>query len=151
QGFDQKAATITTTNTTASAMQITVNTAGGGTGDAVIGQGSIGGETGGTFTVNSNGGKILWSNDPSYTAFTKSQLGLVNGGSNTQVLKARVYALTATGAGGIGADPRPLQIDNYGPDSAVATPPNLTASAGSGGIFVTGWDGAGTHDLTTGN
>ncbi len=150
EGYDQQAATLTTTNTTANALAITVNTASGGTGDAVIGKGNIGSSAGGTITVNSNGGNILWSNDPSYTAFTTSQTGLSNGGSNTQTLRARLYNFTATGAGGIGADPRPLQIDNFGPDSVAATPPTLTASAGDGGIYVVGWDQNG-NDLTTGN
>src|SRR5262249_51744875 len=69
QGYDQKGATLTTTNATASALSITVNTAGGGTGDAVIGQGTVGGDSGGKVTVTSNAGNILWSADPSYTAF----------------------------------------------------------------------------------
>ena len=41
-----------------------------GLGDAIIGMGSIGTNAGGEITVNSNGGNILWSNDPVYAAFT---------------------------------------------------------------------------------
>ena len=72
--------------------------------------GSIGDTTGGTITVNSGGGNILWSNDPVYTAFTDSQTGLANGGSNTQTLTAQDFFFTSTGAGSIGTDARPLQI-----------------------------------------
>ncbi len=150
QGFDQTSAILTTTNTGANALTITVNTAAGGAGNAVIGQASIGSTSGGTITVNSNGGNILWSNDPIYGTFSNSQLGLGNGGSSTQTLRGRLYNFTASGAGGIGMDARPLQIDNFGPDSAAAVPPTLSASAGSGGIYVTGWDTNGTNDLTTG-
>ncbi len=151
--FDQMGASITTTNTTANALSITVNTASAGAGDAIIGQGSVGSNSGGTVTVNSNGGNILWSNDPSYTAFTSSQTGLSNGGSNTQTLHAFVYNLTSTA--GIGADARPLQFDNYGLDGGVntvngVTVPNLVASAGAGGLYVTDWDSTNSHDLTIG-
>jgi hypothetical protein len=148
--FDQKGATITTGSASTNALSITVNTAGGGTGDAVIGQGSIGGESGGTATIASNGGNILWSNDPSYTAFTASQTGLANGGSNTQTLKAIAYNFTTGSTGSAGTDARPLQIDNFGVNSAASSVPNLVASVGSGGLYVTDWDNAATHDLTTG-
>jgi hypothetical protein len=150
EGYDQKGASLITSNATPTAVSITVNTASGGTGDAVIGQGSIGTNTGGAFTVNSRSGNILWSNDPAYAAFTTSQTGLASGGSNTQTLKAYQYNLTTTAAGGsIGSDARPLQFDNFGANELPNTDANLIASAGTGGVFVTDWGVAG-NDLTTG-
>ena len=89
QGYDQEGSSITTTATSSSAVSIAVNTAAGGTGNAVIGMGSTG--AAGTVTVAANGGNILWSNNAIYTAFTNSQLGTANGGSNTQTLEAGKY------------------------------------------------------------
>jgi autotransporter-associated beta strand protein len=147
--FDQKAATITTTNTSQNALTIAVNTPTGGAGDAIIGQGSVGSNSGGTVTVTSNGGSILWSNDPSYTTFTGAQTGLANGGSNTQVLKANNYVFTATGAAGsVGTDVRPLQTDSYAANDSKAGAANLTMSAGSGGIFITDWGANGNNDIS---
>jgi len=150
QGYDQKGASLLTTNATAGAVSITVNTAGGGTGDAVIGLGSIGTNAGGTITVASNGGNILWSADPIFAPFGASQTGLSGGGSNTQTLKAYSYSFTTGATGSVGTDVRPLQLDNFGANGAVNVDPNLTAAAGSGGVYAVVWDSAGNHDLTTG-
>ena len=154
EGYDQKGATLTTTNITGSALTINVNTAAGGTGDAVIGQANIGvggSNPGGTITVNSNAGNILWSSDPAYGGvFGGSLNGTANSGSNTQTLRAHIYSFTCTGSAGIGTDPRPIQVDNFGPDSVVASPDTVTASAGDGGVYIVGWDQNG-NDLTVGN
>ncbi len=148
--FDQMGASITTTNTTANALSITVNTASAGAGDAIIGKGSVGSNSGGTVTVNSNGGNILWSNDPSYTAFGNSQLGTANGGSNTQVLKTNNYVFTTatTGSGSIGTAARPLQTDSYAAADSTADAANLYLTAGSGGIYVVDWGANGNNDIT---
>lgn len=151
EGFDQKAATISTGNATPSALAITVNTAGGGTGDAIIGQGTVGNNAGGGIVVNANGGNIVWSNDPIYAAFGASQTGLGNGGSNAQVLRGYTYDFLTGATGGAGTSERPIQIDNFGTNSAPNAVPNLTANVGSGGLYVTGWDSSGNLDLTTGN
>ncbi|MFO0796528.1 MAG: tandem-95 repeat protein [Gemmataceae bacterium] len=150
QGYDQKAAVVTTTNTTAAALRVTVNTAGGGTGDAVIGQGAVGNATGGTVTVNTFGGSILWSDDPAYVPFTGAQLGTGNGGANVQTLKAFAYSFATGAAGGVGTDARPLQLDNAGANDAVNSVPNLTATAGTGGVYATVWDAVAASDLTLG-
>ncbi|HLX61924.1 MAG TPA: autotransporter-associated beta strand repeat-containing protein, partial [Planctomycetota bacterium] len=151
QGYDQKGAILTTTNTSGSALTINVNTAAGGSGDAVIGQANIGSTSGGTITVNSNAGNIFWSSDPAYGGvFGGSLNGTSNGGSNAQTLRARLYSFTCTGSSGIGTDARPIQVDNFGPDSVVASPDTVVASAGDGGVYIVGWDQGG-NDLTVGN
>ena len=150
QGYDQKAATISTGNTTPGAVSITVNTASGGTGDAIIGQGTIGSNAGGGLTVASHGGSVLWSNDPVYGSFGASLTGLGNGGSNTLVLKALSYNFVTGTSGSVGTTDRPIQIDNFGVNSAANAIPNLTADVGSGGLYVTGWDATDNHDLTIG-
>ncbi|HVK07612.1 MAG TPA: hypothetical protein VM597_02430, partial [Gemmataceae bacterium] len=162
EGYDQKAGSIVTANRTAGAASITVNTPAGGTGDAILGRGSVGGDivatpatpAGGGLTVASNGGNIRWSEDPFYTAFGPSQTGLGNGGNNAQTLRAYSYHFTTGPAGAVGTTDRPLQLDNYGTNGGAggANPdPNLTAAAGAGGMFATVWDTAGNHDLTVGN
>ena len=124
--------------------------ANGGLGDAIIGMGSIGSSASNDLaeiTVNSNGGNILWSNDPVYAAFNSSLTGLTNGGSNTQTLKANDYVLTSSGTGSIGTNARPIQLDAY----AAAKGQNdadMSLSAGSGGIYITEWGNA-TNDAIT--
>jgi len=150
-GYDQKAASLLTSNTNLAAVTIAVNTAGGGTGDAVIGLGIIGNDSGGGITVSSNAGNILWSNHPSYTAFTTAQTGEAGGGSNSQTLKAYSYTFNTGANGSAGTAARPVQLDNYGINGDVNTDPNLSATVGSGGLYVLAWDSAGNRDLTTGN
>ena len=147
EGFDQKAATLTTGNESATALFFAVNTASGGTGDAVIGKGSVGSNTGGTVTANTFGGQVLWSNDPSYTAFTDSQTGLAFNGTNVQTLKAALYSLNGAG---VGTSDRPIQIDNFGINGVNSTP-QLSGVAGDRGFYVVGWDAAATRDLTAGD
>ena len=148
--YDQKGASLHSSNTAPNAVSITVNTPADGTGDAIIGMGTIGDNSGGAITVNSNGGNILWSNDSAYLPFGNSQTGLDRGGSNVQTLKAYAYHFTTTAAGGsVGTDARPLQLDNFGSNEVANPDPNLTASAGTGGVFVTDWGTLG-NDLTTG-
>ncbi|MBO0698235.1 MAG: hypothetical protein J2P46_07565, partial [Zavarzinella sp.] len=134
EGLSQSAGTITTTNTTNSALTITVNTPAGGTGNASIDSTAVGASTtGGRLTVNSNGGSILYGTSP--LNLSDSLRGLVSGGSApARTLVARSYVFTATGAGGIGTDARPIQsaVPNSG------TSVNL--SAGSGGIYWTDWN-----------
>src|SRR5262245_27627223 len=149
EGYDQKAASISTTNATAGAVSITVNTPGGGTGNAILGQGSVGSNSGGGLKVTSNSGNILWSNDPVYAAFGASQTGLASGGSNAQTLKAYAYNFVTGPTGSVGTDARPLQLDNFGANGAANPDPNLTAAGGTGGVYATVWD-ANATDLTTG-
>ena len=144
QGYDQKGATLTTTNTTASAVTVTVNTAVGGTGDAILGLGVIGASSGGTIAVNSNGGNILWSTDPALGgAFTPSQLGIANGGSNTLTLKAttsfhRHRRNQFHRHGGAAPPGRRIRLRQSGGNTA-------TLAAGSDGIYLVDWN---TIDLT---
>ncbi|OWK36435.1 YDG domain-containing protein [Fimbriiglobus ruber] len=161
QGYNQNGASLTTTNTTAAAVSITVNTASGGTGNAVIGQGIVGSNTGGGYAVTNYGGNILWSSDSTYTYFaantaicqginSSSNYNTADSGNDTQTLHAYTYTFTTGSTGSVGTSARPLQTDNYGTDGAANSVPNLTASAGSGGVYVVDWDAAGSHDLTTG-
>ena len=150
EGFDQKAAAITTGNPTAGALFISVNTAAGGTGNAIIGLGSVGGETGGGVTVTSNGGNVQWSNDPVYGAFGTSQTGLGNGGSNAQTLKAITYNFVTGNR--IGGDQRPTSAArNFGANGATNSVPGLTGSVGSGGNNMSPTGTLGPPDLTIGS
>ena len=127
---------------------ITVNTATAGLGDAVIGMGSIGNNSNlSEITVNSYGGNILWSNDPVYAAFTPSQTGLANGGSNTQTLKANDYLLESSGSGSVGTNARPLQLDAYASAKGL-NDADMSLASGSGGVYVTEW-GTDTNDAIT--
>ncbi len=155
-GYDQAGFSLITANTgdvlygfPTDAAVITVNTPTGGLGDAVIGMGSIGSNAGGEITINSYGGNILWSNDSIYAAFTDSQTGLANGGSNTQTLKANDYVLESltAGTGSIGTNARPLQLDAFAPAKGL-NDSDMALTAGSGGIYVTEW-GTDTNDAIT--
>ncbi|MEI6234807.1 MAG: autotransporter-associated beta strand repeat-containing protein, partial [Planctomycetota bacterium] len=133
EAFSQTAGLLSTSNTTANALKITHNTASGGTGTVSIDNTNIGiGTTGGTLTVTSNGGSILY---PGAAALTAGQIGLTNGGSSpTRVLIARAYVFASSGAASIGTTARPIQsaIPNSGG--------TVTLDAGSGGIFWTDWN-----------
>lgn len=139
QGLSQTAGVITTTNATNNALSITVNTAAGGTGNAAIDNTAVGvgvtddtGPIGGRLTVNSNGGSILYGT--ATTALTTAQRGTANGGSSlTRTLIARSYSFTATGAGSIGTDNRPIQSKIQVENGTV------TLSAGSGGAYWADW------------
>ena len=122
---------ITTTSTSATAVQIIVNTASGGTGNASVG--AITTATSGGVVISSNGGSILYSGT---TALSAAQQGTVNGGSTpSAVIAAKTITLTATGAGSIGTPARPIQ-------SVVgSTSSKVTLSAGSGGDFLVDWSG----------
>ena len=149
QGFDQGTGVITTTNASATALSITVNTPSGGTGNAALGVASIGSTAGGTATVSANGGSILWSAAVNPTPFTTTEQGISTGGNNVNTFRARVYAFNVTGAGGMGADARPIQIDSFGPDGQAAIP-TVTAAAGDGGVYLTDWDQNAINDLSLG-
>ena len=141
-------ATITTTNISSDAFTINVNTPTGGTGNAVLGVTSVGGNTGGTIAVNSNEGSILWN--PGYGTVSGGTLSNPVGGSSLQgtSLRARDYVLTtSTDGGGIGTLDTPLQTANFGTDGT-AKASNATLTAGLGGIFLTDWS---TVDLTIAN
>ncbi|MBX7106065.1 MAG: autotransporter-associated beta strand repeat-containing protein [Gemmataceae bacterium] len=138
-------ARILSANTNADAVAITVNTPGGtGTGDAVIGLGTVGNAAGGGFAVQANGGDILWG-APLVGNFNPE------GGSNGNTLKARNYTLTTTGAGSIGTLAAPIQTDMFGSDGQSSITPNTpnglqSASlvAGTGGIYLNDWGGVDT-------
>jgi hypothetical protein len=128
--------TITTTNTTANALAITVNTAGGGTGNASIRTISA---TGGTLTVQSFGGSILFAGTDTLTAFQTAQTTLAtgilgpqgNGGAvPTGTVNAKTYNLSTstTGSGSIGTAARPIHVVSVASNSA-------TLNAGSGGVY----------------
>ena len=132
-GFTQGTNFPTQTITSTSGVTITVNTAGGGTGNATIY--SI--VDGGTLTINSNGGSILYAGTVS-----GSQLGTQGGGTAppvTQTAVASNYVFTATGAGSIGTSTTPIQAT--GNPSATGT-----FSAGGGGVYFVDW-GSGTLTL----
>jgi trimeric autotransporter adhesin len=142
-GFTQASGiSITTTNTTTSAATITVNTLGGGAGNAVLGAISVGNSAGGTLTVNSHGGSILWNGTLSGTPTQiAQQQGLAgNGGSApTPVISAVNYNFTATGAGSIGTDATPIQATNFGADGTGNS--NFSLNGGDGGVYFVKWSG----------
>ncbi|MBV9124278.1 MAG: hypothetical protein JO112_13045, partial [Planctomycetes bacterium] len=111
EGF-QNAAPISTSDTSTSAFSLTVNTAGGGTGNASL-NASISVGAGGTLAIHTNAGSILQS------------AGILNAGSGT-------VSLTSTGAGAIGTAGAALQ-------TSAGT---IQANGGSGGVFVTNAGGA---------
>src|SRR5262249_29282853 len=78
EGLSQTAGTITTTNTSAGAATIEANTVAGGTGNVSIDNAIVGSNSGGTLTVLSHGGSILY---PGTAALTSAQQGTANGGS----------------------------------------------------------------------
>jgi hypothetical protein len=146
QGYTQGVAgNLQTTNTTGSAATITVNTPSGGTGNAVLGTGSIGGNAGGTITVNSNGGSILWNSG--FGTVSGGTLPNPVGGSNSQTLNARNYSFASTG-GSIGTLDTPIQTNNFASSDATAGNSVATLAAGTGGIYLTDW---GSPDLTIGS
>ncbi|MDY3555463.1 Ig-like domain-containing protein, partial [Gemmata sp. JC717] len=134
EGLSQTAGTVTTTNATDAALVVTVNTAAGGTGDASIDSAAVGsGTAGGRLSVNSNGGSILYAGTG---ALSDSQRGIVSGGTAPgRTLVARSYVFTATGAGSVGTDARPIQTAMPNESTSVSI------SAGSGGIYMTDWNG----------
>jgi len=125
---------VQTANTSANAATITVNSnspGGTGTGDAILGAGNVGG----TLTVNTYGGNILWG------AFVDTLLGNnpVNGAA-PGVLRAQNYAFTTTApTGAIGTETSPIQTD------ALSNTATATLTARDGGIYFTDW---GASDLT---
>src|SRR5262245_9971221 len=144
ENLSQTAGTITTTNSSATATTITVNTSGGGTGNAVIDSTSIGSNSGGRLTVQSNGGSIVYAGAANLTA---GQIGLNNGGSApARVLAARDFNFTVTGAGAIGTTTRPMQTSSFGTD--VVGGSVYTLAGGDGGVFLTKWAGI---DMTLAN
>jgi fibronectin-binding autotransporter adhesin len=117
-------AILQTTNTSATGIVINVNTASGGTGNAVLGGAIVGTATAGTYTVNANGGSIVDNSAftfPNHTAAT----------SPTWAITAFSTVFNTSGAGSIGASQlQPLIVN---------TPNNAATGsfvAGSGGIYV---------------
>ena len=85
--------------------------------------------------MNSNGGSILFAG---VDTFTSSQLGTANGGNaGNNTLQAGDYFFTATGAGSIGTDARPIQTTNFAGSSVNQSIFNL--NAGDGGAYLTDW------------
>jgi filamentous hemagglutinin family protein len=111
---------ITTTNATANAVEINVNAAGGGTGDAFLGNITTG--FGGTLTVATNSGNNTAGDDITQTAGT-----LLNVGSGSIVLTTPSNSGSSIGTAGT-----PLST----------TAGNITANAGTIGVFITESDGA---------
>ena len=146
QGYTQNlTGNLQTTNTTAGAATITVNTGAGGTGIAVLGTGSIGGNAGGTITVNANSGSILWNSR--FGTVSGGTLPNPVGGANAQTLNARNYSFTSTG-GSIGALDTPIQTNDFASADSTAGNSVATLAAGTGGIYLTDW---GSPDLTIGS
>ena len=141
-GFAQTAGTITTTSTSSTAFVINVNTAAGGTGNATLDSVVVGSNTGGNLVVNAHGGSILYGGNAALSPFQAGMTG-VEGAAPDNVLEARNYLLTTTGAGSIGTDARPLQSTNFGSDSQGGS--DFTLNAGSGGVYLTDW---GNIDVT---
>ena len=141
-GFTQTAGTITTASTSSSALVVNVNTTAGGTGNATLDSVVVGSNSGGNLVVNAHGGSILYGGNTALSPFQVGTTG-VEGTAPNNVLEAKNYVLTTTGAGSIGADGRPLQSTNFGADSLGGS--DFTMNAGSGGVYVTDW---GTIDVT---
>jgi autotransporter-associated beta strand protein len=137
-GLSQSAGAIITTDSDLAAVTINVNQPGGGTGNASIDNTSIGNlvaNQGGGLVVNSNGGSILFAGSDT---FTSSQQGTANGGgAAANTLQAGDYFFTATGAGSIGTDARPLQTTNFAGTAVNQSVFNL--NAGDGGAYLTDW------------
>jgi hypothetical protein len=146
QGYTQSlTGNLQTTNTTGGAATITVNSPTGGTGNAVLGTGSIGGNAGGTITVNSNNGSILWNSG--FGTVSGGTLPNPVGGSDSQTLNARNYSFTST-LGSIGTADTPIQTNNFASADTTASNSIATLAAGTGGIYLTDW---GSLDLTVGS
>ncbi len=117
-------ATLRTTNTSATGIVINVNTAMGGSGDAVLGGAIVGTATAGTYTVNANGGSIIDN-----TAFTFPNHTAA--ASPTWAITAFNTVFNTSGAGSIGASQlQPLIVNTTNNASAGSF------VAGSGGIYV---------------
>lgn len=119
------------------ALAIDVNTAGGGTGDAILGVSTVGATAGGTIVVNSNKGSILWNSG--YGTVSGGTLPNPVGGSNPNIMQARNFTLTTAADGGsIGTFETPLQTGTFGTDT---TQDNNKAilTAGNGGIYLSDW------------
>jgi hypothetical protein len=148
--FQQNGQSLITANTTPLAATIEVNTPTCGTGAASIGEGSIGNASGGTISVDSYGGNIVWCDTPAAQAILGTwgdadpQTGIAGAGSNSAVLAASDYVFTATGAASeIGTSARPIQAAAYGAKplqtSANSTLGSASLAAGSGGIYFVDW------------
>ena len=151
--FEQNGQSLITENTTSSAATITVNSPNSGTGAASIGEGSIGSTSGGTITVNSYGGNIVWCDSTGAQTVlgtwgdTDPQTGIDGAGSNSAVLAASNYVFTATGGSTeIGSSARPIQAAAFGAKilqtSANSTLGSAALAAGSGGIYFVDWSPA---------
>ena len=109
-------------------VSITANTSSGGTGDVILGNTGIGG----TLTVSSNAGNILWNSSLPLSAITA--------GTSQDGLTATNYVLTATGpTSSIGTAARPIQTQNNATADAL-NKSKAMLMAGNGGIFLTDWD-----------
>jgi fibronectin-binding autotransporter adhesin len=148
--FLQNGQSLITANTTSSAAMITVNTPTSGSGRASIGEGSIGGPSGGTITIDSYGGSIVWCDSTTAQAVLGTwsdcapQTGIDGAGSNSAVLAASNYVFIATGASSeIGTSDRPIQAAAYAYEPLQPSASNnlgsATLAAGSGGIYFVDW------------
>ena len=116
------AANLITTNTSAGAVTIDVNTSLSGTANAIVGNATVGGTTGGTYNVDAYGGSISWNET------TVQARGVANNPAN--LISAYGFNFTDTGAGGLGTSAIPMQI--AGPIEN-----HLFAQRRHGGIFLT--------------
>ena len=152
--------TITSTNTGTSAVAITVNTIGGGTGNASIRTIA----DSGTLTVQTYGGSILYAGtdtldvqqSANYTLFpgiTGPAPSLSGSGSGpsgssgsapTGTIKAvnYVFSTSASGGGSIGTVARPINTSTPSTNTE-------TLTAGSGGIYFVDWGNPLTLDGAT--
>ena len=121
EGFTQNVGgTITTGNAGGGAVAISVNAAGGGTGAAALNNITTG--AGGTITVTTATGVNATGGSITQTAAT-----LLNSGAAGTVVLATGGAASGIGTGGA---------------NILTTADTITASAGSGGVFITETDGA---------
>ena len=119
---------ITTTNATVNAVQINVNAAGGGTGDAFLRDVTTG--SGGTLKVATDTGGDTTGHDITQTAGTRLDVG-----SGTIILTT-----PATSASGIGTSGANI----------LTTAGTITAQSGTNGVFITESDGATVNASSTG-
>ncbi len=129
EGFTQSgAANITTTSVSVNAVRVNVNAAGGGTGGATLGNVATG--SGGRITVGTNTGGNATGGSIDHNAG-----GLLATGTGSIILTT-----PTAGASGIGTAGVPIRT----------TANTITATAGSGGVFVTETDGASFTATATG-
>ena len=101
QGYTQSTTAIINTTTATGTVSITVNTSGGGTGNAVLGQGRT--DSLGFVAVDANKGSILWN-----SGFVIPDISVVN---NQSFISGKFDLKTSGASSSVGTLASPLQIN----------------------------------------